>query len=64
MSRGSQSNTTPPYVGPLTFPILFEYMVSTKLYPRDIGKKKIEYTWKANQRPVTSKVAMMMIVRI
>jgi len=39
-------------------------MEFTKIYPRDIGKKKIKDTWKADQRPVTSKVAMMMIVRL
>ena len=39
-------------------------MESAKLYPRDIGKKKIEDTWKANQRSVTLKVATMMIFRI
>jgi len=36
-------------------------MESAKLYPRDIGKKKIEDTWKANQRSVILKVATMMI---
>jgi len=51
-------------VGPPTLPTLFLHMESAKLYPRDIGKKKIEDTWKANQHSVTLKVATMMIFRI
>jgi len=39
-------------------------MESAKLYPSVIGKKKIGDIWKANQRPVTLKVATMMIFRI